>query len=142
MNGSANHPYCECLFFSVGALHRKLGVMADEAFSRAGLAPSYGFLLMTVNRNPGISAGELARTMILSPSTLTRLVDKMVREGYIIRRKEGKYRYLSPTDKSTALQQTLLDSWQELFENYTGILGDDESIRLTSAVYRSVEALD
>ncbi|HHJ3351232.1 TPA: MarR family transcriptional regulator, partial [Enterococcus faecium] len=36
----------ECLFFSVKKLDRMLNKLADEAFRRTGLAPTYGFILL------------------------------------------------------------------------------------------------
>ena len=35
-----------CLFFTVKKLDRLLNKMADEAFSRVGLAPSYAFIFL------------------------------------------------------------------------------------------------
>ena len=36
----------ECLFFSVKKLDRLLNKLADEAFRKTGLAPTYGFILL------------------------------------------------------------------------------------------------
>ena len=70
-------PYCKCLYHSANALARIITKMADEEFSAVSLAPSYAFVVMTVNKNPGILAGELAEIMMLTPSTVTRLVEKL-----------------------------------------------------------------
>ena len=64
--------------------------MAEEEFKPTGVAPSYGFVLMSVNQQPGITAGEIAGVMQLQPSTVTRLVDKLEEGRYLRRQSEGK----------------------------------------------------
>ncbi|HFU5889252.1 TPA: MarR family transcriptional regulator, partial [Enterococcus faecium] len=44
----------ECLFFSVKKLDRMLNKLADEAFRRTGLAPTYGFILLILKEKDGI----------------------------------------------------------------------------------------
>jgi len=45
---------CTCLHYSVNASARVITKIAEEEFAPTGLAPSYTFLLMTVNWNPGV----------------------------------------------------------------------------------------
>ena len=69
--------YCGCLYYSVNALSRVMTKIADEEFGVTGLSSSYAFLLMTVNEKPGIQPKEISQHMQLTPSTVTRLVEKM-----------------------------------------------------------------
>ena len=69
--------YCGCLYYSANALSRMMTKMADEAFAKTGLAPSYAFMLMSINHKPGIHPKELSEHMQLTPSTVTRLLEKL-----------------------------------------------------------------
>ena len=75
--GTEKSPYCNCLYYSANALSRLMTRMADEEFALAGVSSSYAFLLMTVNGQPGIQPKEISQKMQLTPSTVTRLVEKM-----------------------------------------------------------------
>lgn len=115
--------------------------MAEEAFSVIGLSPSYAFLLMIVNENAGIQPGEIAVKMQLTPSTVTRLIDKLEHKGFLERTAEGRSTRVYATDKSLALQEKLLGSWRGLYKSYAGILGEEESRKLTDMCYNAYQKL-
>lgn len=134
--------YCGCLLYASGALARNITRMAEEEFLITGLAPSYAFLVMSVNDNPGINATALSETMQLKPSTVTRLVEKMEAKGLLTRKTVGKYTEVHPTDKSRALNMRLHEAWVNLYKRYAAVLGEVEAQQLTTAVYRAAKALD
>jgi DNA-binding IclR family transcriptional regulator len=45
---------------------------------------------MTVNRNPGVRPLEAAEIMLLDPSTVTRLVEKLQSKGMVTRKTQGR----------------------------------------------------
>jgi DNA-binding MarR family transcriptional regulator len=45
---------------------------------------------MTVNRNPGVRPLEAAEIMLLDPSTVTRLVQKLQSKGLVTRKTQGR----------------------------------------------------
>ncbi len=55
----------ECLFFSVKKLDRLLSKLADEAFRKTGLAPTYGFILLILKEKDGIPQKILHKCSIL-----------------------------------------------------------------------------
>ncbi len=55
----------ECLFFSVKKLDRLLNKLADEAFRKTGLAPTYGFILLILKEKDGIPQKILHKCSIL-----------------------------------------------------------------------------
>jgi DNA-binding MarR family transcriptional regulator len=79
-----------CLYFTANSLARVITRMADEEFRRTGLSPSHAFLMMLVNDTPGIAQKELAESLQLAPSTVTRFIDSLVHKGYLTREVEGK----------------------------------------------------
>ena len=133
--------YCRCLFFASGALARTMTRIAEEEFSPTGLAPSYAFLLMTVNEEPGIQAGEIAAIMELTPSTVTRLIEKMEAKKMLERRVEGKHTFVYPTSKSKALDKIIRESWSNLYQRYVAILGEKKSKEIADAIYTTSRRL-
>ncbi|MFN3430564.1 MAG: MarR family winged helix-turn-helix transcriptional regulator [Candidatus Sericytochromatia bacterium] len=134
--------YCRCLFYAANALARNIGRLADEAFASTGLTSSYAFLLMSVNRQPGIQPSEIARVMMLTPSTVTRLVDKLESKGYLERRSAGKASHIHPTSRSLALDADLRAAWKGLFDQYAALLGEAEATELTAAVFEAAQRLE
>jgi DNA-binding MarR family transcriptional regulator len=138
MSCSEENTYCSCLYYSANALARLMTKLADETFASVNLAPSYAFLLMTVNRAPGIQPTEISKKMMLQPSTVTRLVEKMEFKGYLERRHEGKNTYVHPTQQALDLDADIRKAWQDLLRRYEEQIGKAESQRLTSDIFAAV----
>jgi MarR family transcriptional regulator, organic hydroperoxide resistance regulator len=134
--------YCGCLYYAASALARKITRLAEKEFQPTGLAPSLAFIVMTVNRKPGITAGELSDIMQLQPSTVTRLVDKLEDKEYLRRHTEGKFMQVFPTSKATRLNGSLKSAWQSLYRRYTTILGHQSTDQLTAAIYAASSKLE
>jgi len=136
------NPYCHCLFYAANALARNITRIGEGAFAQTGLAPSLGFVLMTVNRRPGIQPSEVAAIMMLSPSTVTRLVDKLEGRGLLRRESQGKATRIHPTQAGQDLQPALAEAWERTHEAYTGLMGEAESAMLTEHVYQAALSLE
>ena len=116
--------------------------LAEEAFATTGLAPSYAFLLMAANRRPGISPSELSGELMLTPSTITRLVEKLEAKGFVQRKTQGRQTEVHPTEKSLTLDPELRSSWKKLYQEYTTLLGEKEAVSLTHSLNRAVQVLE
>jgi DNA-binding MarR family transcriptional regulator len=134
------NPYCRCLFFSANALARNLTRISEAAFARTGLAPSLAFVLMTINRQPGIQPSEVAQIMMLSPSTVTRLVEKLETRGLLLREAQGKAILIHPTPAGEILYPELREAWRQTRAAYLGLLGEGAGQRLTEQVYAAALA--
>jgi DNA-binding MarR family transcriptional regulator len=137
-----NNKYCNCLYYSANALAREIGKLADEEFAVTGLAPSHAFLLMSVIEKPGLQPMEISRIMMLSPSTITRFIEKLESKGLVERETSGKYTSVFPTAKGKELKTRLADSWQALHKRYFAIIGPEKSQDLTAAVYAAALQLE
>ena len=135
-------PYCGCLLYSANALSRIITKMAEEEFAPIGVAPSHCFLLMTVHNQPGIQPTEIAEKMMLSPSTVTRLMTKMEEQHYIQRIADGKFALVYPTKKTNEVYPAILESWRNLYQRYSTVLGADLARQLTSDIYSAALQLE
>lgn len=135
MGCETDNQYCNCLYYSTNALARVITRIAEEEFAIVRLAPSYAFLLMSVNSNPGIQPMELSKIMMLTPSTVTRLIDKMEFKGYLERKNAGKFTEVYPTNKSQELDSGIKKAWINLLNRYVKLLGKEESKKLTAEIF-------
>ena len=134
--------YCGCLYYSANALARIITKIAEEEFAITGLSPSYAFLIMTVNQKPGIRPTEISEIMQLSPSTVTRLIEKVEHRGFLERKTSGKYTEVYLTESGNNLNIKIKEAWMNLFNRYTSILGEEEASKLTSKIYETVIKLE
>jgi MarR family transcriptional regulator, organic hydroperoxide resistance regulator len=134
--------YCQCLYYSANALARIMTRVADEEFASLGITPSYAFLIMTVNSKPGIQPGEISIEMQLTPSTVTRLIEKMEHKGLLERKSNGKFTQVYTTPKGEEIIPGIKACWMNLYKRYSGVLGEEDAGRLTSMIYDAVKKLD
>jgi len=134
--------YCGCLYYSANALARIMTKLADEAFSSTGLSSSYAFLLMTVNGNPGVQPKEISNQMQLTPSTVTRLIEKMEYRGFLERKHIGRTTRVYPTKKSIDLNGKIEEAWKKLYNQYSELIGKKKGDKLTVDINYAINKLD
>ena len=146
MNGETDgSPACKldgCLFFASTKLARILGKIADEAFSKTGLSPSHALLLYTVNHKGGMPQKALGEELCLTPSTITRLIEKLERQKLVLKKSEGKNVTLCTTPEGLALQEDIIKAWNRLHERYKDILTEEEAARFIELSGRLSDKLD
>ena len=113
-----------CLYFSMGALWRKVNALAEHAFAPTGLCPSRALMLILIARRPGIVHTELAGRLFLSQSTVSRFADSLAGDGMISRVKEGRLVHLHTTEKGAALVEGLNACWDRLYADLKKAVGE------------------
>ncbi len=119
--------FCSCLYFTTNALARKVEKLAVESWKKIGLAPSHAYLLKLVIEEPGMQAGLLAEQLQLTPSTITRLIEKLEEKKLVTRVTEGKATNVFPTLKAKEMKPQIKQCIEEFHEKYVKILGKEES---------------
>ncbi len=130
-----------CLYFTANSLSRIVTRMADEQFRITGLSPSHAFLMMVLYESPGIGPKELAGKLDLAPSTVTRFLDYLQNKGFINRISEGKVFRLYSTAKGEELKESIGIAWKRLHDEYSSVLGAENSAALTKAINIAAEKL-
>lgn len=124
--------YCQCLYFTANSLARKIEKLAIESWKEVNLPPSHAYLLMLIIEDAGIQPGALAGQMQLTPSTITRLIEKLEEKKLVVRTTEGKTTNVYPTPKAKELLPKLNSCVKHFYEKYSNILGKEESARLVA----------
>jgi DNA-binding MarR family transcriptional regulator len=135
-------PYCKCLLFSSNALARVMTRMADEEFGIFGIGYSHAFIMIMANSEPGKPIGEISDRMMLSPSTVTRLVMKLEGMNYLERQVDGRVTHIFPTDKSKKLDDHLKLAWRKVYERYNSLLGTENAAKLTEEIFNAALVLE
>jgi DNA-binding MarR family transcriptional regulator len=107
----------------VMTLYRQL---AFTVFEGAGVHPGQAACLFIVASKPGLSQRELADRLYVSPPTVTTMLQKMERAGFIERRPDSADQRLMriwPTDKGSkaarALGEVFADHMKTMFDGFT-----------------------
>lgn len=133
----------QCPYFTSASFARIISQMAEEEchLGGTGLSPAHVYLIVLVNDNEGISPSELAQKLNLAPSTITRMIDKLVTKGILERRTEGKNSRTYPTEKSIEMQKYIVDTFQRLYKRFTDALGKKEGYKLIKMINEATAKL-
>jgi len=132
----------DCLFFSSCKLARVLGKTAEEDFKITGLSPSHAFLLHIVNISNGIQQKQIGELLHMTPSTITRFIEKLENKGLVSRKSEGKNVYIFKTEKGLLLQPEIDKAWAHVHEIFADILTIEEREQFISTANKIITKLE
>ena len=115
-----------CLYFTSNRFARYMTKLAEKAFAKINLSPTYVYLLVVVNQYPGITQKELCEKLSIAPSTSTRFIDKLEKLNLVYRRLEGKETHIHLTEKGIRLSEEIDECFVEFNKQYTSILGEEK----------------
>ena len=131
---SSESRYNKCLYFSANALARRIEKIAVDSWKEVALSPSHGYLLMIVLEEPGVQPTIISKELQLTPSTITRLIEKLEEARLVIRTTEGKLTNIYPTAKAKELYPKMKNCVNNFHQRYTAILGEQESGRAVTSI--------
>lgn len=141
-NASTNTSrYGACLLFAANALARAVTVIGDVEFAKLGLSYSHAYLLNEVAREPGQTPTALSETLFLSPSTITRLIEKLEGKNLVRRQPEGKRTLVFATQLGQSLAPAIARAWQDNWAKFADSLGEAEAVQLTKQIIAAAQKL-
>ena len=126
--------FCQCLFFTVTRLKKIAAKIAEDELKPLGMSPTYVYILLGVKFKPGITQKELCEELHLKPSTITRLIDKLV--------VKGKLSHIYLTESGENIQEDIKKYRLKLHNRYKEILGEEEYNFLTKLTNDSARILE
>jgi len=131
----------KCLYFSANAFARKVEKLSAESWKKIGLSPSHAYLLMMVLEEPGAQPGVIAKEMQLTPSTITRLIEKLEEKKLVVRVTEGKVTNVYATPKAKGLHAEMKACMNDFYQKCIEILGTDENNRMVQNINKLTDKL-
>jgi DNA-binding MarR family transcriptional regulator len=123
-------------------LARKIDKLAGDAWKKVNLLlPVHAYLLMIVIDKPGVQPGMLSEELHLTPSTVTRLIEKLEDKKLGNKSYPGKNNRCFSTQKGKELAPKLKTCVQEFNTAYTDILGKEESEKLVRNMNKIADKL-
>lgn len=126
-----------CLYCTTNTLSRLISKMTEEIFMPTGLTPSYAFLMMVVIEKDSIGVCDLANTLNLAPSTVTRFVDALMVKGYLQRKQEGRNMIVTSTQEGKELLPKIQEVWKKLHDRYIEAFGEEFATQLTADIAKA-----
>ncbi len=114
----------ECGSFNLRKASRVVTRLYDDILQPTGLRSTQVVVLVTLAVEQELSMVGLARQLVLSPSTLSRNIRPLERDGLIATRdagKRGKSVRLTARGRKALLKA--LPYWQKAQERFTGLVG-------------------
>jgi DNA-binding MarR family transcriptional regulator len=132
-----------CHVTAVRSASRNLTNLYDRVLAPSGLLATQRTLMLHVAAEPGVSIGELARTLVVEKSAVKRNTTPLVDAGYLtvsIPPEDGRSRRLTLTEKGEALLWETRPRWLLAQYIYEAALGDEEALEF-NALAREVSKL-
>jgi DNA-binding MarR family transcriptional regulator len=127
--------------------HAEIISAIERRLEREGYLPLTSYdVLVALSETPGhrLRMRDLARFVILSRSALSRLVDRLARQGLLARERSGEDRRGAYAVLTEAGQRELERTWpvygQEIQRHFARYLSDDESAVLQRLMTRIAAA--
>jgi len=134
--------YAMCLYFTSGALARKVEKLAQSSWDKVGLSPSHAYLLMMALEEPGIQPSGLAAHLQLQPSTVTRLIEKLEEKKLLVRITAGKTTSVYPTPKAKELYPKMQECLTEFTINCNILVGKEEGQKLAQLLSKTADRIN
>lgn len=131
-----------CGSFNLRKVSRTVTQLYDDILQPTGLRSTQVVLLVTLAAEHELSLARLARELVLSPSTLSRNIRPLERDGLVevnATAKRGKQVKLTPAGKQALL--TAVPYWQKAQEKFIGLVGAEAWEDLTERLTRTIAAI-
>ena len=115
--------------------------MAQQVWKQVDLSPSHAYVLLVVLDEPGVQPSALVEQLLLTPSTITRLIEKLEEKKLVVRTSEGKLTNVYPTPKAKDLQPRMKECLETFQRSYAASLGKEETMQLVQRMNRITDKL-
>lgn len=93
-------------------------------------------VLAQIGSRPGITQQELAASLLVTKGNISQLLDRMERDGLVLRRQEGRRNCLDLTPRGQALYAAAVPAQEAAIAALFGALSPDEQRQLLDLLRR------
>jgi DNA-binding MarR family transcriptional regulator len=139
---NTNEMACTCA--RLRRLTRRVTQIYDGHIETAGISVAQFGLLAPLNARGSLSMGIFAERAVMDPTTLTRNLAPLQRDGYVKIAPDPddrRRRIVSITPKGRRVFQDALPAWRAAQDELASLLGDSGIGQLNGALVRSLDQL-
>ncbi len=117
---------------------------AQEVLAESGLYAGQEMILMSLWNENGQSLTQLSKDLCVQPATITKMVNRMVKAGFLERRPnphDGRAKQIFLTEAAHKLRQETLVAWDQLEANTTAKLTATECRTLRALLIKVADGL-
>ncbi|URZ18589.1 MarR family winged helix-turn-helix transcriptional regulator [Clostridium felsineum] len=125
-------------------LIRDLGVLEKSDSSCSGVTISQCHAIVEIGRNEELSLNELARILNLDKSTMSRTINKLVKEELVIREahpEDRRYIVIRLTDKGSDLFKNIEKNMTNYYEDIFTAIEESKREQILDSLKILIEAL-
>ena len=133
---------CTCMRLRKAS--RRVTQIYDRSLDAAGLTVTQYGVLGQLTKLDGIGMGALAERLIMDPTTLTRSLRPLARQGLVTMkpdRRDRRSRCLHLTAKGSAAFENAIPAWRRTQRRLEEALGGPEAATLNAALDHVIERL-
>lgn len=124
----------DCLLFNVRSLERRLSKVAIESFKKINMHPTHGYILNYVAKNDNTKVIEIARNIDLEQSTVTRMIQTLITDGYLKKGNECSKVQIYLTPKGEQIIPEIEKCWAQFNDSYEKVLTTTEINNLKNSI--------
>lgn len=132
----------KCLFFTSNRLSNVMRRMANDVYKSTGLSTPSIYLLIVVNQYPEITMTELSAKLDIAPSTCTRFVNALEKQGILRKETDWKTVHICLTVEGRKKTEKIDAAMMELAQRCNGILGPEAAESLPAEMVAAAEKLE
>lgn len=131
-----------CLFFTANRLANVLRRIVNEVYAQTGIAVPHIYLLIVVHQYPGITITDLSEKLDIAPSTCTRFVNALVKQGLIQKKQEWKTVHVGLTEEGLERTEGIDECLSQLRDRCQAVVGAETYHQLAHDMSQSADKLD
>lgn len=139
---AADAPFADSLYFAAEALTREIESLANECWKPTGISPSLGHILYYLLHYANITGPMvIARNLFLSPSTVTRLLDKLEKKGLVNRFIFDGTHMVELTREAWLMEPLITECEFEFRKRCHTLLGEDQTAQICPILTATTDKL-
>ena len=132
----------KCLFFSANRLANVLRRIVNDVYEETGIATPHIYLLILVNQYPGITVSELSEKLDIAPSTCTRFVNSLEKQGILHKEQDWKTVHITLTEYGKEKAEGIDASIARISTLCKGSIGEAVYKKLSADMWEAANKFD
>ncbi len=120
---------------------QKIDALSARLFQQYGLTTAQFDVLTKLGASAGMTQQELAASLLVTKGNVSQVLDRMEQRGLIVRRQEGRTKYLFLTEQGQALFEAAMPQQEAQINKLFTMLTHDEQAQLVGLLRKIDQGL-